>query len=1130
MSTTPSRPLSDLALSIGAATQRTTPAVELLAAYRDHLECAVVAVYERTTGPNGELSYRRSAAVPAGVSGGKAFRAAIDRLPAGDDRSFRATLPIVDVVDGSQYCVLDLPDVGVLVLVTDEPLASETIDALERLNDRVASSLAGRTTAGIATTVSDDPAGMGRNPERKRERERERERERQRLAANTFETLPFTVAVIDADGEILLTNRAWREFGTGDDHVGENYLETAAIADDEHARRAVAGIEAVLSGDRETFTMEYPCHSPERDQWFLLRVNRFTVDGEVHVSISHLEITERREREIELERNQDFLETVQESAAIGAWEFDLESGKLRWEPEVYRIHELPLEYEPTAEAALSFCHPDDRPRVADAFESLVSDGTPFDLELRLVTATGDYKWARVRGDPHYDGDELVSVRGISQDIHERKTHEIERERITNRFERFAGAVRNGFYLIRPDYSEALYLNSAASKVYGVPEEKLLEDPLAWLEHVHPDDIDRVTRRIEDRDPALADGSQKLEFRLEHPDRGLRWLLSRAHAVFDDDGEVIHLAGVTTDITERRRLEDSVRRSETSLRRLVALAADTELSVEEKRSRMLALGCDYLGVSCGFVSRHTDDDWTIVDVSGSHPEIRSGDPPPDTPCRRRMLEEEGVVAFAGDGDEGGEGDVRDVDDDSQFPCFLGGRVTVDGDLYGTLCFVDETPRDREFTPTERTFVELLVQWLGYELAGQNAERMLRGLNTTARRLVSAGTHAAIGSIATACADDVLEFPIAGIWTHDERQNTLVPLAATTGSDAVVDDPPTFERDDGPIWSAFEAGNRRVYDDPEIAARVYDRPTRIRAVAVIPLGDYGVLLAGATEQRSFAEGDLTRLEMLASTVEAALERANREQLLRETRAELERSNRKLEQFAYAASHDVKEPLRSTANYLTLFQELYEEGDAIDTAGLELLEQAVTGTERMRSMIDGLLHYSRVETHGEPTDAVPLEEVLEQATRNLAVRIEETNGTITHDTLPTVRGDTGLLVQLFQNLLDNALKYNDTPTPRVHVTAESDVPTPSDRSASVAGRSETADRFHRIRVEDDGVGLDADAAGRAFDVFERLGRRDDEGTGMGLALCQRIVEYHGGTITLESEPGSGTTVELLLPGTEP
>ncbi|MDF9744188.1 bacterio-opsin activator domain-containing protein [Natrinema salsiterrestre] len=127
---------------------------------------------------------------------------------------------------------------------------------------------------------------------------------RNELTAATLDTLPITVAVLDDEGEILLTNRSWREFGSGtDDHVGADYIATTATADDEHARRAVTGIEAVLAGDRDSFTMEYPCHSPDQKRWFMMRASPFHEDGDRLVSLVHLDITERKLAEIAAEEN-----------------------------------------------------------------------------------------------------------------------------------------------------------------------------------------------------------------------------------------------------------------------------------------------------------------------------------------------------------------------------------------------------------------------------------------------------------------------------------------------------------------------------------------------------------------------------------------------------------------------------------------------------------------------------------------------------------------------------------------------------------------------------------------------------------------------------------------------------------
>ena len=224
-------------------------------------------------------------------------------------------------------------------------------------------------------------------------------------------------------------------------------------------------------------------------------------------------------------------------------------------------------------------------------------------------------------------------------------------------------------------------------------------------------------------------------------------------------------------------------------------------------------------------------------------------------------------------------------------------------------------------------------------------------------------------------------------------------------------------------------------------------------------------------------------------------------------LEESNERLEQFAYAASHDLQEPLRMVSSYLQLIEDRY--GDELDADGREFLEFAVDGAERMREMIDGLLEYSRVETEGEPLESVDLNAVLEDAIDDLQVRIDEQDAEIAVEPLPEVQGDPNQLRQVFQNLLSNAIKYSGDEPPRVEVSAGRDA------------------REHVIAVSDDGIGMDPDDADRVFEVFHRLHTHTEHaGTGIGLALTERIVERHGGDIWVESEPGDGSTFFVSLP----
>ncbi|MFC4437551.1 MULTISPECIES: MEDS domain-containing protein [Natrialbaceae] len=251
-------------------------------------------------------------------------------------------------------------------------------------------------------------------------------------------------------------------------------------------------------------------------------------------------------------------------------------------------------------------------------------------------------------------------------------------------------------------------------------------------------------------------------------------------------------------------------------------------------------------------------------------------------------------------------------------------------------------------------------------------------------------------------------------------------------------------------------------------------------------------------------------LRGAAQDVTEHKQREQRLEEVIDRLEASNERLEQFAYAASHDLQEPLRMVSSYLRLLERRYE--NALDEEGEEFLEFAVDGADRMRAMIDGLLAYSRVESQGDPLDPIDLDAVFDDVLSDLQVQIAESNAEITADDLPRVEGDASQLRQVFQNLLENAITYSGDEPPQIRVSAERD-------------GSEWV-----VSVRDEGIGIDPADQDRIFDVFQRLHTHGEyDGTGIGLALCERIVERHGGDIWVESESGEGSMFSFTLPVTD-
>lgn len=233
------------------------------------------------------------------------------------------------------------------------------------------------------------------------------------------------------------------------------------------------------------------------------------------------------------------------------------------------------------------------------------------------------------------------------------------------------------------------------------------------------------------------------------------------------------------------------------------------------------------------------------------------------------------------------------------------------------------------------------------------------------------------------------------------------------------------------------------------------------------------------------------------------AEREQAL----AELERSNVELEQFAYIASHDLKEPLRTVSSSMELLAMDY--GDHLPAEAQELVEQGVTGARRMEQLINDLLAYSRVGTRGKDFRPVASDEAVEWALENLGAAVAESQAEVSVGDLPLIEADPSQLTQLFQNLISNAIKFRGDEPLRIEVNAS------------------RQDGMWVFSVRDNGIGLEPRHAARIFEIFRRLHRADQyPGTGVGLAICKKIVERHGGTIWVESEPGNGAAFLFTIP----
>ncbi|KYC50953.1 MAG: sensory histidine kinase AtoS [Candidatus Methanofastidiosum methylothiophilum] len=242
----------------------------------------------------------------------------------------------------------------------------------------------------------------------------------------------------------------------------------------------------------------------------------------------------------------------------------------------------------------------------------------------------------------------------------------------------------------------------------------------------------------------------------------------------------------------------------------------------------------------------------------------------------------------------------------------------------------------------------------------------------------------------------------------------------------------------------------------------------------------------------------------------ERTKLEKELKQRTEELERSNKELEEFAYIASHDLQEPLRMITSYVQLLERRYK--DKLDQDATDFIGFAVEGSTRMKSLINDLLVYSRVGTKGKEFISTDLNVILKKVLQNLQIAIEENKAGISIEKMPTIMADDVQMIQLFQNLIGNAIKFKGEDPPIISV------------------KYEEQDKDFVFSISDNGIGIEKEYYNRIFMIFQRLHTRDQyPGTGIGLAVCRKIIERHGGKIWIESEVGKGTTFYFSIPKME-
>lgn len=626
-------------------------------------------------------------------------------------------------------------------------------------------------------------------------------------------------------------------------------------------------------------------------------------------------------------------------------------------------------------------------------------------------------------------------------------------------------------------SEKYYFSPRWREMFGYGrEEEHPFDPSEWTDLFHPEDLhlaETIRNSLARSDSPYAD----VEFRHRCADGSYRWIRCRAEALIDpESGRMDRIVGLNTDISEKKRQEmeqeaiGAILRgvSETSnLDQLLELVHESIGRFIFARNCFVALfdpSTERFTMQF-FVDEHDERPPNSLDLTGtrSHYVFRSGQPLFLDEATTAKLEAEGKFRLVG----------------TQPKQWLGVPLRTPSSIIGVLV-VQTYDEDHSYDQRDLEFLD--------KISGPIALAIERKRDESRMLLLNTALEAAANGIVITDGEGNIKWvnqtftSLTGFTQEEARgRNPRILRSGKQSNEFYSEMWKTIK--DGKVWKG-ELTNRRKYGE------LYEEE-----MTITPLFDR------STGERHFIaiKNDISDRKLAEQQIEIFNKR-------------LQQSNRELQDFAYVASHDLQEPLRKVQTFSDRLKSKY--ADRLDETGIDYLERMRSAANRMQKLIQDLLSFSRVTTKAQPFVSVDLEKIVSEVLSDLEVKIEETGALVATNDLPVIDADPLQMRQLLQNLIGNALKFRrDGVEPHLSIIAE---PMKNGNSGN-----------YKITVEDNGIGFDEKYLDKIFTVFQRLhGRTEYEGSGIGLAVCRKIVERHHGTITAESSPGNGAKFIVHLP----
>jgi PAS domain S-box-containing protein len=654
----------------------------------------------------------------------------------------------------------------------------------------------------------------------------------------------------------------------------------------------------------------------------------------------------------------------------------------------------------------------------------------------------------------------------------------------DRYKSIIESVQGGIFILNLN-GEIVYANDSFYSLFPCEPDELIGKPfntIASLGQIQSKEIDNFDILISD---IIEQKAQNKTFKFGIMQQSMCIVDFCVSFHVDDDGTK-YLLGEVRDVTEREQNAEPTQKGQEMLVKLYEIGTKNDLTFEQKIERILAVGCEYLNLPYGFLTQVQEGTQKIVHAVGDHERLQPGGSAPieQSYCRKTIKSDDLVNIQDAQAEFGNDDPAYER---FELGCYIGTKILIEGNLYGTFCFAAPHDRNKEFTPGEKKAVRLLGQWAGYELEQQQFEDRLKGLHTGSQRLLAAETTTQVAEITINIITDIFDLNISAFWEHDADDNVLRPVAETDEAVQVVGKAPSLERGDALLWESFDSGEIKNYDDLTEQSKLYNSETQLRSEVCIPCGDHGIIVSASTERYAFNEVDIESLRLLEALVTEAIAAVKREEQLAERSVTLQQQNKRLEEFTGVVSHDLRSPLNRATGYLNLLKDEYDN---------EWIDKVDDALNRTKALINDLLTLaSQGETIDEKTET-SLTEVVQRAWES----VPTDEATLVIDSnIGYIPADKSRLRQALENLFSNAVEHGDTMS-EVRVG---------------------------ILVDDNGFYIEDNGSGFSFkdrkELFEHGYSTSDSGIGLGLTIVRRICEAHGWKIRAVDGQDGGARFEI-------